>query len=79
MFTVHLGIGYRRAVVVPESVADGEGKGVGKGKGTVIMATARLSRVEGRKVFIDGEIRDMSGEVCTTVEAIFVKKKEAVL
>ncbi|KAL5332394.1 hypothetical protein BJX70DRAFT_134590 [Aspergillus crustosus] len=91
IFTASLAVGYRRAVFVPEvedtSSQSREGGGSGKeeggqdqdqeGKGTVIMATARLGRVEGRKVFVEGEIRDAAGEVCTTVEAIFVKKRVA--
>ncbi|KAL4873992.1 HotDog domain-containing protein [Aspergillus spectabilis] len=77
MFTVYLGVGYKRAVLVPEVEKDKEGSEGDGGKGTVILATARLKRVEGRKVFVEGEIRDMAGEVCTTVEAVFVKKGAA--
>jgi acyl-coenzyme A thioesterase PaaI-like protein len=76
MYTVYLGVGFKRAVLVPEIEQGKEGK-EGEGRGTVILATARLKRVEGRKVFIEGEIRDMDGEVCTTAEAVFVKKGAA--
>ncbi|KAL3467266.1 HotDog domain-containing protein [Aspergillus heterothallicus] len=74
MFTAALNMGYKRPVLV-EGYDLVTGKGEGDGRGNVIMATARLGKVEGRKVFIVAEIRDESGELCTTAELIFVKKK----
>ncbi|RDW74503.1 PaaI family thioesterase [Aspergillus mulundensis] len=62
MFTAQLGVVYRRPVFVPEG-------------GTVIVATARVVGVEGRKVFIEGVVRDGDGVVCTTAEAVFVRKR----
>ncbi|KAL6236145.1 hypothetical protein BDW75DRAFT_250329 [Aspergillus navahoensis] len=56
--------GYKRPVLVPED----------KGR-TVIVALARVKRFEGEKVFIDGVARDGAGVVCTTAEAVFVRKK----
>ena len=44
---------------------------------SVIVATAKLEKVEGRKVFVEAVIRDQQGEVCTTAEVIFVKKRPA--
>jgi acyl-coenzyme A thioesterase PaaI-like protein len=64
MFTARLSLGYKRPVLVPEDES-----------GTVIVASARVERVEGRKVFIEGVVRDGNGVVCTTAEAIFVKKR----
>ncbi|KAL4816499.1 HotDog domain-containing protein [Aspergillus spinulosporus] len=64
MFTARLSLGYKRPVLVPEDES-----------GTVIVASARVERVEGRKVFIEGIVRDGNGVVCTTAEAIFVKKR----
>ncbi|KAL4920734.1 hypothetical protein BDW62DRAFT_198619 [Aspergillus aurantiobrunneus] len=84
MFTVSLGVGYRRPVFVRDAASttaadgdDGAGGREQKEEGTVIVATARLERVEGRKVFIEAVIRDAGGEVCTTAEAIFVKRRRA--
>ncbi|KAJ0427124.1 HotDog domain-containing protein [Aspergillus carlsbadensis] len=74
MYTAALNMGYKRPVLV-EGFDLTTGKGVGDGRGSVIVATAKLGRVEGRKVFIAAEIRDERGEVCTTAELIFVKKK----
>lgn len=50
---------------------------MGTGAGTVIVATAKLEKIEGRKVFIEAAIRNEEGEVCTTAEVIFVKKRPA--
>lgn len=50
---------------------------MGTGAGTVIVATAKLEKIEGRKVFIEAVIRNEDGEVCTTAEVIFVKKRPA--
>ncbi|KAL2817153.1 HotDog domain-containing protein [Aspergillus granulosus] len=76
MYTAALNMGYKRPVLVEEfDLVTGEG--TGDGTGNVVMATARLGRVEGRKVFILAEIRNEKGEVCTTAELIFVKKKPA--
>ncbi|KAL2868070.1 PaaI family thioesterase [Aspergillus lucknowensis] len=76
MVTAALNVGYKRAVMV-EGFDLETGEGIGSGEGNVIIATARLDRVEGRKVFIEAVIRDEKGEVCTTAQAIFVKKKPA--
>ncbi|KAL3473387.1 HotDog domain-containing protein [Aspergillus californicus] len=62
MFTVQLGVGYKKPLRVS-----------GGAEGTVIVATARLKRVEGRKIFVEGVVRDEGG-VCTTAEAVFVKR-----
>ncbi|KAL4932919.1 PaaI family thioesterase [Aspergillus undulatus] len=69
MFTARLDVRYLRPAFVREDLGTGEGNGV------VIVATARVERVEGRKVFVAGEIRDALGEVCTSAEAVFVKKQ----
>lgn len=37
-----------------------------------IMARAEVVKVERRKVFVKGEIRDAAGNVCTTSEALFI-------
>ncbi|KAL2818196.1 HotDog domain-containing protein [Aspergillus cavernicola] len=68
MFTGGLDVKYKRPVLVD----DREG-----GEGTVIVATAtaRVGMGMGRKVVVEGVIRDSSGEVCTTAEAVFVKKR----
>ncbi|KAL4738437.1 HotDog domain-containing protein [Aspergillus similis] len=64
MFTARLSLGYKRPVLVPEDE-----------RGTVIVASARVERVEGRKMFIEGTVRDENGVVCTTAEAVFVRKR----
>lgn len=56
---------------------DAEELRMGTGAGTVIVATAKLEKIEGRKVFIEAVIRNEDGEVCTTAEVIFVKKRPA--
>ncbi|KAL4903770.1 HotDog domain-containing protein [Aspergillus multicolor] len=62
MFTASLGLTYKRPVFVGH-------------EGTVVVASARVVRVEGRKVFIEGVIRDVDGVECTAAEAIFVRKR----
>ncbi|KAL2843300.1 HotDog domain-containing protein [Aspergillus pseudoustus] len=74
MYTAALNMGYKRPVLV-EGYDLVTGEGNGDGRGSVVTATARLGRVEGRKVFMAAEIRDESGELCTTAELVFVKKK----
>ncbi|KAL5041013.1 hypothetical protein BDW71DRAFT_201710 [Aspergillus fruticulosus] len=64
MFTARLSLEYKRPVFIPEDRG-----------GTVIVASARVKRLEGRKVFIEGVVRNGAGVVCTTAEAIFVRKR----
>ncbi|KAL2872841.1 PaaI family thioesterase [Aspergillus lucknowensis] len=64
MFTVALNMAYKRPVAVPES-------------GAVIAATVKVKRVEGRKIFFEAVIRNEAGEVCTTAETLFIRKKSA--
>ncbi|KAI9374881.1 HotDog domain-containing protein [Aspergillus egyptiacus] len=72
-----LDVGYKRPVFVGGD-GDGEnGMREGNGDGTILVATARVKGVEGRKVFVEAAIRDGDGVVCTTAEAVFVKKKPA--
>lgn len=88
MFTVKLDVGYKRPVFVGEpSISGGSGSSSGTGgmeaekelgtETSVIVATAKLGKIEGRKVFVEAVIRNAEGEVCTTAEAIFVKKRPA--
>jgi acyl-coenzyme A thioesterase PaaI-like protein len=59
MKTAYLNVSYRKPVVVPG----------------VILATARLVKTEGRKMFVSAAIKDASGDACTTAEALFVRSK----
>ncbi|KAL4946001.1 hypothetical protein BDV06DRAFT_183380 [Aspergillus oleicola] len=79
MFTVRLDVRYVRPVFVDDfDVSGGEGGGQGgkgKGEASVIVASAQIERVEGRKVFVSACVKDSDGEVCTRGDAVFVKKK----
>lgn len=79
MFTVKLDVGYKRPVFVGEpSISSGSDVEKELGTGTsVIVATAKLGKTDGRKVFVEAVIRNADGEVCTTADAIFVKKRPA--
>ncbi|KAL4891705.1 HotDog domain-containing protein [Aspergillus ambiguus] len=61
MFTVALNLSYHRPVLVPADV---------------VIATSRISKVEGRKIYVFAEIEDAQGNVCTTAEAIFLQKRD---
>ncbi|KAL4962550.1 PaaI family thioesterase [Aspergillus stella-maris] len=63
MFTVQLDVKYQAPVFIDE------------GAGSVIVASAEVERVEGRKVFVEACVRDKDGVICTRGEAVFVKKK----
>ncbi|KAL4800334.1 HotDog domain-containing protein [Aspergillus venezuelensis] len=63
MFTVQLDVKYQVPVFIDE------------GEGSVIVASAKVERIEGRKVFVNACVRDKDGVVCTRGEAVFVKKK----
>jgi acyl-coenzyme A thioesterase PaaI-like protein len=62
MFTVSLKLEYKAPVYVPE-------------EGAVIMASVRVERMEGRRMFFGAVLRDAKGVVCTTAQAVFVRKK----
>jgi acyl-coenzyme A thioesterase PaaI-like protein len=59
MKTAYLNVSYRKPVVVPG----------------VILATARLVKTEGRKMFVNAAIKDASGDACTTAESLFVRSR----
>ncbi|GES61474.1 thioesterase family protein [Aspergillus terreus] len=61
MFTVSLNLSYHRPVFVPADV---------------IIATSRISKVDGRKIYVLAEIEDAEGNLCTTAEAIFLQKRD---
>lgn len=61
-----LRVGFRRLVFV-------DGLKNKEGRGGRLLLTARVERVEGRKVFVS------QGEVCKTAEAVFIKNKKAAL
>ncbi|KAL4806287.1 HotDog domain-containing protein [Aspergillus unguis] len=71
MFTGGLALKYLKPVWVEK----GDGDEKQEEKGSVIVATARAERVEGRKVFVSAGIRDKDGELCTTAEAVFVLRR----
>ncbi|CEL00571.1 hypothetical protein ASPCAL00170 [Aspergillus calidoustus] len=62
MFTISLKLEYKAPVYVPE-------------EGAVILASVRVERVEGRRMFFGAVLRDANGNVCTTAEAVFVRKR----
>ncbi|CAK7244036.1 MAG: hypothetical protein STHCBS139747_005570 [Sporothrix thermara] len=41
---------------------------------SIILTTASLNRIEGRKIYIDVAIRDDEGNVCTTCEGMWVSQ-----
>ncbi|KAF9892850.1 hypothetical protein FE257_000439 [Aspergillus nanangensis] len=63
MYTVALNLSYHKPVFVP----------------SVIIATAKISRIERRRIHVDASIVDMQGDTCTTAEAIFVQKRPETL
>lgn len=60
MFTAYLNVSYRSPVFVP----------------SVVIATARVDRKEGRKIWVQGQIEDLNGNICTTAEVLFLIKRE---
>ncbi|CAK7203372.1 hypothetical protein SEUCBS139899_006105 [Sporothrix eucalyptigena] len=41
---------------------------------STILTTAKLNRLEGRKIFIDVDVRDETGAVCTTCDGMWVSQ-----
>lgn len=61
MFTGYLKTNYHKPVAAPG----------------VILAVSKVTRQEGRKIFLEAAIKDETGDVCTTAEALFIAKREA--
>lgn len=59
MFTLNLNVSYHKPLFVP----------------AVVIAKAWLDRVEGRKMYIRASIEDLQGDICTTADALFIKKR----
>ncbi|RJE21033.1 Thioesterase superfamily [Aspergillus sclerotialis] len=60
MWTVALNVAYRNPVFVP----------------SVVIVTAKVGKIEGRKIWVHGEIEDLDRNICTTAEVIFVVKRQ---
>lgn len=59
MFTVSIKVDYLKPVRAPG----------------IIMAVANVSKREGRKTFLEAFIKDVSGDVCTAAEVLFLSKR----
>ena len=60
MWTVALNVVYRNPVFVP----------------SVVIVSARVGKIDGRRVWVYGQIEDLRGNVCTTAEVVFVIKRQ---
>lgn len=62
-FTITLNMRYMKPVLAP----------------SVIMAKGRVTKCEGRKIWLETSIVDQHGDVCTMAESFFLAKRQQVL